>query len=371
MNRLTIAAAFYVLSLGPCLASSRAQDVAPTVRTASPVAYPRQAERASISGDAVVNVTVEPDGTVSEVQIVSVPETGVGFEAALASIREWRFTPATRSGEPVRGIAHISVPFRLELQGDFTFDVPPDRAWQELKSLLAGFKYKTSRLDETPRLLVTRSEQYALKLLPDAEALGFRKGVALDRVTWYVSVPPQFMAARVSISTELELRDGRLSYRIYRNSVLAEWLAARLGERLGAKLGRLSDQVVERTKVSAPLSALAGGATCSPPSQPVNPMRSSVAGAPSVSMPHLLLEMKPIFPAQQLRSHNQGRVSLSAVVTEHGSMTGIKVLQPEDGSPEFKANAAAAAMMWRFSPALVNGCPAPMNIGIEMTFTIK
>lgn len=64
--------------------------------------------KSKVKGDAVVAVTVDARGHVVEPTVVSATEPAFG-EAAIRAIREWRFVPAVKNGEPVEGKA--TVPF--------------------------------------------------------------------------------------------------------------------------------------------------------------------------------------------------------------------------------------------------------------------
>jgi protein TonB len=74
--------------------------------------YPDEAKRAGVEGDVVLRVTVEADGTVSRVDVVSHPGFGLD-DAAVRALRErLRWKPGKRRGEPVR----MTVPFTLHFE---------------------------------------------------------------------------------------------------------------------------------------------------------------------------------------------------------------------------------------------------------------
>jgi protein TonB len=103
---------------------------APTAKAAGPVtlgnelavscpersapAYPPQSRRLGEEGKVVLRVELDEQGAVSAAQV----SAGSGFsrldEAALAAVRRWRCTPASRDGRPVRAVA--LQPFRFVLQ---------------------------------------------------------------------------------------------------------------------------------------------------------------------------------------------------------------------------------------------------------------
>ena len=82
-----------------------------------PPAYPLELACDDIGGKVVLALTVGPEGTVTGVQTRQGSGQPALDAAALEAVRDWRFRPATRNGEPVE--VQITVPM--------TFNVPPLR----------------------------------------------------------------------------------------------------------------------------------------------------------------------------------------------------------------------------------------------------
>ena len=74
--------------------------------------YPNQARRAQVEGTVVVTFTVQRDGTVSNIRIVSGPVELAQFVAK--TVATWRFQPATQGGVPVAFNKTVRIQFRLE-----------------------------------------------------------------------------------------------------------------------------------------------------------------------------------------------------------------------------------------------------------------
>ncbi len=54
------------------------------------------------SGQVILSVLIEADGTVSEISVIRCNRPGLGIEeSAIAAVREWRYEPAEKDGEPV------------------------------------------------------------------------------------------------------------------------------------------------------------------------------------------------------------------------------------------------------------------------------
>jgi periplasmic protein TonB len=76
--------------------------------------YTADAMRAKVQGVVEVEALILPDGTVAEARITRSldPTFGLDREALLA-VRQWRFAPATRRGQPVAVLVPIEVSFTL------------------------------------------------------------------------------------------------------------------------------------------------------------------------------------------------------------------------------------------------------------------
>lgn len=84
----------------------------PEVVTFVPAEYPKAAQAAGVEADVGMELTVEADGTVSEVLILK--PAGYGFdEAAVAAVKQFIFKPATQDGAPIR--ARIPYRYRFSL----------------------------------------------------------------------------------------------------------------------------------------------------------------------------------------------------------------------------------------------------------------
>ena len=86
-------------------------------------AYPAAARAAGIEGQVTVSYDVTPAGRVANAVVDAAEPSGVFEEAALATVRSWRFRPATERGVPVSAPGQVSVlRFRL---GDDAYGTLP------------------------------------------------------------------------------------------------------------------------------------------------------------------------------------------------------------------------------------------------------
>jgi len=74
--------------------------------------YTDDARRRGITGDVDLEIVVKRDGTVDDVRVRRGLDAGLD-QRAIAAVREWRFAPARRQGEPVDVIVEVSVEFTL------------------------------------------------------------------------------------------------------------------------------------------------------------------------------------------------------------------------------------------------------------------
>ena len=74
-----------------------------------PPRYPQRALEAEKEGVVLVRITIQPDGSVSDAQVVSAKPTGWFESAALTAVKRWRYKS---SGRVIT--ADVEVTFKLE-----------------------------------------------------------------------------------------------------------------------------------------------------------------------------------------------------------------------------------------------------------------
>jgi len=93
--------------------------VAPQAVTRPSPTYTREGARRGIQGFVTLQFVVETDGTVGPVRVIRSLDAASGLDdAAVATLRQWRFTPGTKDGRPARVMATIVMTYTLR-------DVPP------------------------------------------------------------------------------------------------------------------------------------------------------------------------------------------------------------------------------------------------------
>lgn len=76
--------------------------------------YPADALRNQESGTVLLRVDVGPDGVPTQVQVAKSSRSRSLDRAASEAVRQWRFRPAQRNGQPVPGTVQVPVAFNPE-----------------------------------------------------------------------------------------------------------------------------------------------------------------------------------------------------------------------------------------------------------------
>ena len=79
--------------------------------------YPEAALKAGVSGTVLLRVVVDRNGTPGKVEVSKgigdSPGDDLGLnQSAIDAVRQWRFSPATKGGQPVAVIVTVQVAFR-------------------------------------------------------------------------------------------------------------------------------------------------------------------------------------------------------------------------------------------------------------------
>ena len=92
----------------PMLLVACASSSPPQFQSGADMVYPPAAKAEGIEGYVVIRYDVTAQGVVINPEVVEATPEGVFEEAALASIVQWRFRPATEGGEPVETSGVVS-----------------------------------------------------------------------------------------------------------------------------------------------------------------------------------------------------------------------------------------------------------------------
>jgi protein TonB len=81
------------------------------VKDALPI-YPVLAQQAKVGGVVYLQAIIARDGSVKDVQVLR--GNALLNEAAVAAVRQWRYSPTTLGGVPVEVILSVTVNFQIK-----------------------------------------------------------------------------------------------------------------------------------------------------------------------------------------------------------------------------------------------------------------
>lgn len=86
-------------------------DVIPVVRV--PPTYPQRAAQARLEGSVTMAVTIRPDGTVADVEVLESNPPRLFDQAAIQAMQRWKFRPKLVDGKPQAQRARQTIEFTL------------------------------------------------------------------------------------------------------------------------------------------------------------------------------------------------------------------------------------------------------------------
>jgi TonB family protein len=103
-------------------------------------------------------------------------------------------------------------------------------------------------------------------------------------------------------------------------------------------------------------------------------------GSPSAALPTLEAKVsqgvvrgtlthkvEPIYPAQAMKAHISGPVTLEVTIAENGTVRNVEKL---NGSPVLMQAAADAVRQWRYSPSLLDNKPVEVHVQVTVLFKL-
>lgn len=90
-----------------------------------------------------------------------------------------------------------------------------------------------------------------------------------------------------------------------------------------------------------------------------------------VTLPKVIREVKPDYTQAALDAKIQGSVTMDVVVLASGDVGEVTILKSLDREFGLDDQAVKAARQWRFEPGKKDGKPVPVQVTLEMTFTLK
>jgi TonB family protein len=114
-KNVPLAAAVIAASVHLVIAQEIARETSPVLVREVKVQYTAEAKRRGISGIVELEAVVLEDGTVGEVTIIKSLDSEYGLDnEAIKALKQWRFKPATKDGQPVAKTIRAELVFRLQ-----------------------------------------------------------------------------------------------------------------------------------------------------------------------------------------------------------------------------------------------------------------
>lgn len=90
-----------------------------------------------------------------------------------------------------------------------------------------------------------------------------------------------------------------------------------------------------------------------------------------VTVPKVITEVKPHYTKAAKDAKIQGRVEVHAVVKSDGAVGDVWVTRSLDRQYGLDDEAVKAVKQWQFEAGTKDGKPVPVEVAIELTFTLK
>jgi TonB family protein len=90
-----------------------------------------------------------------------------------------------------------------------------------------------------------------------------------------------------------------------------------------------------------------------------------------ITLPRVVKEVKPAYTAAAMQAKIQGSVWMSVVVLTSGDIGDVTISKSLDKEHGLDEEAIKAVRQWKFAPGTRQGKPVPVEVTIEMTFTLK
>jgi TonB family protein len=171
--------------------------------------------------------------------------------------------------------------------------------------------------------------------------LDFGRSISGDRVS--IAIP---RAARAGLGTRLEAR-------YQERGVCATGTVVRTGTDFQIEIRGPEALRIEREPANAEPVENAAFTTCDD----------------GVVLPKVLREVRPQYTPEAMKDRIIGRVLVQGVVDVDGAVQHARVIEPLGASLDRAA--VDAFSQWRFTPGTLNGQPVPVQIFVELTFTLK
>ena len=303
--------------------------------------YTEEARQAKYSGTVLLYIEVDPSGKATNIRVQH--SLGLGLdERAIEAVRQWKFKPGYKDGNPVTVGANISVSFQLlespvspgveagvagwvgggvyRVGGGVTAPIAVQSTWigRTLKGITVSGLSDQATADLLSQLPVHEGDTLTLESLVNVT----RVARAFDEHLVVIPMPAGSNEAMLQI-----MLSG------------------------GTAAGTMP-------ATYTPRAPAADNAT--------SPSRIRVGGG--VQQTKLVSQPRPVYPPEAKQARIQGVVKLNAIIAKDGTMQHLEVIS---GHPLLIPAALDAVRQWVYQPTLLNGQPVEVQTDIDVNFTLS
>jgi hypothetical protein len=177
--------------------------------------------------------------------------------------------------------------------------------------------------------------------------------------------------ARVYVGSILRVARGDRSAYVYNGSTVGDWFLERLGHMLGQPGEWIPNDTAARSELARRLAQDGTNGSCIIREQPIEFFPVSPSGA--LVGPKLIEETKitPLYPRGKLQAKELGDLLFSAVIREDGVISQVQLVSGGTPNDPFTAAGAAALSLWRYVPAMLDGCPVSARVRVYVRFQVS
>jgi TonB family protein len=294
--------------------------------------YTEEARKAKYQGTVLLYIEVDPSGKATNIRVQR--SLGLGLdEKAIEAVKQWKFKPGYRDGNPVPVSATIEVNFRL-------LDNPET-------AVVGGGVYRVGGE-------VVSGSPWVGRTLKGISVSGLSDQARADLLA-QLPVHEGDTLSVESLSNVVRVARGFDEHLLVLPMLVGNSEAA-----LGIMLpGGTTPGTTTVTTVRT-MQAPSAGADANPPS------RIRVGG--NVQQNLLVSQPHPVYPLEAKQARIQGVVKLNATIAKDGTMQHLEVIS---GHPLLIPAALDAVRQWVYKPTLLNGQPVEVMTEIEVNFTLS
>lgn len=383
-------------------------DASLIVERKVPAIYPENARTSGVQGTVVLNVLITENGEVKEATAVSGDPALA--QAAIESIKQWKYKPYTIDGKPQEVETQASFSFHIKAPAVPPAPVPSNHGKCQIADFGISYHLPLEWVGETnhirQQVASSEGEQQASQVLLAALHVPVRSDAdAADSSLVLTATPPlssseqgeakdYLIALAASLSsrkkakqigeiTQLEFggvtlyradfrpSEGDAQYQAVvctvAKSYLLRWnflaLSRSVLDEAVATLGVITK--AELIPTSATPSSSPDKEAPSPNPPTALPSRMRVSSGVTAGL--LVKKVEPRYPQAAKAAHIQGTVVLHAVIDKMGNILGLEVVS---GPIELVPSAARAVRQWKYTPYLLKGEPIELDTTIEIHYQL-